>query len=71
MEKGWYPESRISKFLDDHLDFTGLNATQILEKKEVRIAAFTNFYRTSIYRLVYLINEYLQTFADVVVSGGD
>ena len=72
MEKSWYPENRISKFLDEHLDFTGLNATQILEKKkEVRIAAFTNFYRDNIYALVELINGYLQPFADVVVSGGD
>ena len=59
MEKSWYPENRISKFLDEHLDFTGLNATQILEKKkEVRIAAFTNFYRDNIYALVELINGY-------------
>ena len=68
----WYPENRISKFLDEHLDFTGLNPTQnIRKKKEVRIAAFTNFYRDKIYALVGIINAYLQPFADVVVSGGD
>ena len=72
LHEGWYPEKRIETFLDKNLNFTGLPPKEILEKKkEVRIAAFTNFYRTSIYQLVYLINEYLQPFADVVVSGGD
>jgi len=39
--------------------------------KEIFIAAFTNFYRNSIYKLINIIDEYLGNLADAVVGGGD
>ena len=68
----WYanPEN-IDEFLQSRLTSTNDAKVNLENKKEVRIASFTNYYRKSIYELVKIIDDYLNDLADVVVSGGD
>ena len=70
----WYgSEENILSFLKHKLSATVPNNNKLASEnlKEVRIATFTNFYRKSIYKLVYIIDDYLGGLADVVLSGGD
>jgi len=68
----WYGnEVNIGDFLKQKLTETGNSKLDSENLKEVRIASFTNFYRDKIYKLVNIINAYLGSLADVVVSGGD
>jgi hypothetical protein len=81
-ENNWYANEDTIK------DFLGLNATIIKDetnkmnnlkaRKEILIADFTNYYRLSVYKLIDIINIYLEGVAPVigcpchvVVSGGD
>ena len=81
-ENNWYANEDTIK------DFLRLNATIIKDetnkmnnlkaRKEILIADFTNYYRLSVYKLIDIINIYLEGQADdigcpchVVVSGGD
>jgi hypothetical protein len=70
----WYGnEYNIKAFLDQKLTISVPENKKVDSEnlKEVRIAAFTNYYRDSIYELVKIIDGYLGDLADVVVSGGD
>ena len=70
----WYGnEDNIVAFLNQKLTISVPENKKVDSEnlKEVRIAAFTNYYRDSIYELVKIIDGYLGDLADVVVSGGD
>ena len=75
------PTAGYSQLLTHNGYYSAKNANNFLVKniiggtldnfKEIRIASFTNYYRCAIYSLVNIINDYLEPYADVVVSGGD
>ena len=69
----WYEsEFNVNSFLNRKNRYDPKNKKLKIEnKKEIRIACFTNYYRMSIYTIIRKLDEYLGDFADVVISGGD
>ena len=73
----WYTRDSVDRFLAKNCEKLAYairrsNYDNIIKyQKEILIADFTNYYRKSIYNLIFLLNQSVGDIADVVLSGGD
>ena len=73
----WYTRESVDRFLAKNCEKLAYairrsNYDNIIKyQKEILIADFTNFYRKSIYNLIFLLNQSVGDIADVILSGGD